>query len=471
MTMESESEFDWESGSEFNYSDNEGHISFEDMTLTKKQNQFEYDMEVFQTMPNLVVTNMMKESEYLCFTFYCSEIPQEYIEIYNLPKDATIHFKIDFDHGYLTNGRVPTFTIDNAGNLTWSIKNSLENFIRNKIPIYTNIYEEQKKDGKPKYTSKDSLLVNLYNHIKQRINNPGKYCVNCDQPVPNPGLRPITCGRELCHYQYTELGLASNMKDQVGLFQDVIDVLINFTYSAMKQHQSRRDKIFGKIPEKILDITNHNIEEAFQIMIKAIDVMPPVKQLMSFGTDDDLKKALGEINEWSYYMMQWIVTTTTSHLIQIDITNPEFLSKVNLYNHVPKAVFKYLSNPPDREKKFNEIKAKKNVKVLNGFHGSPQGNWHSIIRNSLKNFSGTDKQTHGSAYGSGIYLATEINTSLGYSNGHSDGGWENSVIGKKFSCVVHCDVLDDGGKGITSKSPYLVVNQEELVRTNYLMVF
>jgi hypothetical protein len=42
------------------------------------------------------------------------------------------------------------------------------------------------------------------------------------------------------------------------------------------------------------------------------------------------------------------------------------------------------------------------------------GNWHSILRCGLKNYSGTKFQTHGTAYGNGIYLAADSSTSLGY---------------------------------------------------------
>jgi hypothetical protein len=53
------------------------------------------------------------------------------------------------------------------------------------------------------------------------------------------------------------------------------------------------------------------------------------------------------------------------------------------------------------------------------FHGSDTCNWHSILRTGLKNMSNTKFMTSGAAYGSGIYMATDSGTSLGYAVDHT----------------------------------------------------
>lgn len=82
------------------------------------------------------------------------------------------------------------------------------------------------------------------------------------------------------------------------------------------------------------------------------------------------------------------------------------------------------SSPPEKEKQFQELKAKHGS--FYAFHGSGFGNWHSILRVGLKNYSGTDlmstgksltdvlSQWVGQAYGAGIYLSPSSSTSLGY---------------------------------------------------------
>jgi hypothetical protein len=48
------------------------------------------------------------------------------------------------------------------------------------------------------------------------------------------------------------------------------------------------------------------------------------------------------------------------------------------------------------------------------FHGSPIGNWHSIIRNGIKNMSSSRLMSAGQAYGSGIYLSDTLAVSAHY---------------------------------------------------------
>lgn len=81
-----------------------------------------------------------------------------------------------------------------------------------------------------------------------------------------------------------------------------------------------------------------------------------------------------------------------------------------------------LSSSPEKEEKFQ--KYKNQYGSFYAFHGSGLCNWHAIMRNGLKNMSGTDGQLNGAAYGSGIYLAADSSTSFGYAA--SGYVWENS---------------------------------------------
>jgi hypothetical protein len=58
------------------------------------------------------------------------------------------------------------------------------------------------------------------------------------------------------------------------------------------------------------------------------------------------------------------------------------------------------------------------------FHGSAIENWYSILRNGLKNYSGTSSMAHGAAYGNGIYFASNISTSLGYIGSSGINGYD-----------------------------------------------
>jgi hypothetical protein len=68
----------------------------------------------------------------------------------------------------------------------------------------------------------------------------------------------------------------------------------------------------------------------------------------------------------------------------------------------------------DEDESFLEKVAKEGS--FYAFHGSCAGNWPSITKNGLKNYSGTERQKHGSAHGNGIYLAKNFRFSLKYSS-------------------------------------------------------
>jgi ubiquitin-protein ligase len=53
------------------------------------------------------------------------------------------------------------------------------------------------------------------------------------------------------------------------------------------------------------------------------------------------------------------------------------------------------------------------------FHGSSFSNWFEIIRNGIKNLSGTPLMTHGQVYGPGVYTTDSCATALSYSNDKS----------------------------------------------------
>jgi len=48
------------------------------------------------------------------------------------------------------------------------------------------------------------------------------------------------------------------------------------------------------------------------------------------------------------------------------------------------------------------------------FHGSCNGNWHSIIREGIRVMSGTEYQTTGTSYGRGVYFGSHSSISMSY---------------------------------------------------------
>ena len=79
--------------------------------------------------------------------------------------------------------------------------------------------------------------------------------------------------------------------------------------------------------------------------------------------------------------------------------------------------------PPDKDISFFEVNHsnvdeqlfyKDTTDVINLFHGSPSYNWHSILRNGLRNMSHTTRMTSGAAYGNGVYLTNALSLAKMY---------------------------------------------------------
>lgn len=92
------------------------------------------------------------------------------------------------------------------------------------------------------------------------------------------------------------------------------------------------------------------------------------------------------------------------------------------------------------------------------FHGSGIENWHSILRNGIKNASGTKLQVNGAAYGSGVYLGTNAGVSYGYCRG-------------QIIAMGVVQVLDDYKKWMKNGNSFLVVRDDSVLLLRYIIFF
>jgi hypothetical protein len=85
------------------------------------------------------------------------------------------------------------------------------------------------------------------------------------------------------------------------------------------------------------------------------------------------------------------------------------------------------------------------------YHGSPLGNWHSIIRNGIKNMSNTKLMSAGAAHGPGVYLTNDLQTAAGYGQGGSK------------TCIAVVEILEDPEKYKKSPHVYVIPNDSILI--------
>jgi len=221
----------------------------------------------------------------------------------------------------------------------------------------------------------------------------------------------------------------------------------------------------------------------YNLVASVCDQLPAISEMKGFTDEMLLKSYLDNMDGLCYPLLRWILMSNRAHL-----------SLLPKNKHIKEMhtdwQFVLVSDNPQKEAVFRqkrevmERKKGKGKGSFYGFHGSAIGNWHSIFRNGLKNFSGTDKMSAGAAYGAGIYLASDANTSFGYMS--AGAGWEKSLLGKNSSvaCIALCEVVnylhDSSGPWGSKPNPVnwhsglngiYVVTDESIVVTRYFFIY
>ncbi|KAI0479178.1 hypothetical protein GGR56DRAFT_365593 [Xylariaceae sp. FL0804] len=120
-------------------------------------------------------------------------------------------------------------------------------------------------------------------------------------------------------------------------------------------------------------------------------------------------------------LLRWIIASNRSYILQVDKcpSQDTDASNGNVARSEERITgvdgwlqFRFAQGSPEKEALFRQVIKTVNKKQpsLVAWHGSPLGNWHSIIRQGL-NYVSAD---HGRAYGDGVYFSQQFETSLGY---------------------------------------------------------
>lgn len=254
----------------------------------------------------------------------------------------------------------------------------------------------------------------------------------------------------------------------------------------------KRAKMHWIVEDKFIDVDcylfNHNFDELSsdhksKAILALLDTIPPVKEMQhylmthSVGQDSLLRQWRDRISPAALNILRWIIASNRSCIMQVDTVTGEDAAKTPESNEDRVTgmdeymQFRFAQGAPDKEQRFIDCVEKHGSKTqfptIFAWHGSPLANWHSIIREGL-HFRET---MHGRAYGNGVYMSPQAQTSLGYTNmnrGSSGAPWPNSEL-KITSAMSLNEVVNDPASFV-SKSPHLVVSNIDWIQTRYLLV-
>lgn len=269
------------------------------------------------------------------------------------------------------------------------------------------------------------------------------HCCFCGKKLKEATVKPSVCDNKLCNFSFTQLGVGTSLLQELKRDPDVADLMISCFATALgTQWLNPRPNFFN--------------DEEMQNIIKTY---PTVSDMVRCTDDLQLASLLGEKGT---LLLNWIILSNKSQLYEL---SPELRLKQFPTRHQ----YLTLMASEERENKFKALKAKYGSMFL--WHGSTGDRWHSIIRNGLKNGTGTGMQQNGSVFGSGIYLASELLTSLNYVRNEKN-CYPKTCLGNSLQAVGLCEVakvpdLEDHGKAFTLMNEHAIIVRFLFVNANF----
>eukprot|EP00753_Platysulcus_tardus_P021466 PLAT9014.2.p1 GENE.PLAT9014.2~~PLAT9014.2.p1 ORF type:complete len:584 (+),score=223.37 PLAT9014.2:330-2081(+) len=291
------------------------------------------------------------------------------------------------------------------------------------------------------------LLVQVYTYCKARLPTVNEFCVICDNcHIFQSMLKPVVCARKLCLWSFTEMGVMHDAAAGSAAGAEVIDLLVSLTHLAVAS--ARWELILTPFPTLFLpgdpsqpavSRERTSIEDVRRIMKH----IPSVGAMVEAPDMAKLRDSMTAEHPLSFAMLEWILSSNRCHIVKLEEEHCLELMATS---------FQYIvaSAPPEKERRFQQLKDEHGSKWA--FHGSPNENWHSILRNGLRNASGTKLQMHGAVHGAGVYLASSTRTSARYSKrsvAMGDGAaaadplHRNAFLrGHNLALIAICEVID-----------------------------
>ncbi len=174
----------------------------------------------------------------------------------------------------------------------------------------------------------------------------------------------------------------------------------------------------------------------------------------SINTD---KEFIDNLGKDLYYFFKFTIITNNTNLIPSKLQN----KKSSFLEETPKNIYEGniqfdISYNPLIEKEYS------NLDLYYLFHGSSSSNWYGILRNGIKNCSGTSLMANGAVHGSGVYLSDSLNFSKAYSTRFNK-NHELLIIGV-------CQIKTNYTKYYKSPNIYTIDNDSELLLRHIIIV-
>jgi ubiquitin-conjugating enzyme E2 Q len=223
-------------------------------------------------------------------------------------------------------------------------------------------------------------------------------------------------------------------------------------------------------------------------IVSLLAILPSVQDMRMYILENG--QAPGVLGRWEGRMppavltlLRWIVASNRSCIVQVDSLDGQEPPEAGLAGLPSNWLqFRFAQGAPDKEQRFvDEVKRSISrngspYPTIFGWHGSPLGNWHNIIREGLH----FKKVSHGRAMGHGVYHALDMSTSVCYARSNNtpfnhraltgrNFSWPGSRLGVKSALCLN-EIINAPREFKANNGNVLVVQYVDWIQTRYLVL-
>ena len=316
----------------------------------------------------------------------------------------------------------------------------------------------------------NNAFVWLISNVWEALASAASNCAVCRTPLPAPGARLAPCTRDVCLFNFEEMGgcpLLPLLREAGGA-----SAALHCTLAHAAACSSSRDT-FEPFPSFLLERAQQRQRAGFfdahatgaearvdlaqlaenkqlgrAVIAGVLCSLPPLAELAAMPDEATLRRRLmhhnwhdkactttapsgldaaakkwGAVPDMAWRVLQFVLSTPHMQL--------QLLEGTHKLEGLPADVVQLaIVNSSDAREQTFQARREAAGGSFFAFHGSNVANWYSIMRNGLRSLSRTAMMANGAAYGEGVYLAANMSMSMGYTGsrlGHGDSSFGYSA--------------------------------------------
>ncbi|CAF0748104.1 unnamed protein product [Adineta steineri] len=329
-------------------------------------------------------------------------------------------------------------------------------------------------------------LVQFCYYFEYRLKNLNSLCVMCGKRTVSLNDIKKTSKPTICDdYECFSNAMDSKFRNDPlppSIFSiEIADFLLLLLIAAIKS--TRHGLILDPYPKLInpyntsttLIDQDGDKEQNIKTLREIIDGIISMGSITQYEVDRiSLRSTLELKHPWAFSFFHWLMGTNRYHFSAIPSV------------HRMKSVqtdYQYFIKHEDIVKHVNFKRLRDEKGSIFAFHGSPQENWHSILRSGLQIGKG-GYLLNGAAHGAGIYVSPSFDFSTSYvrnsrySQPESTGG-NNYSYGREIAplerqnwgCIALCEIIDSPDVYKKHSADIWTIQDPNLICTRFIFFY